>query len=73
MVFLLNSMLIISSVLSYDVDSVLDCCPVYCILMFMSVGQEASPSKCVLLSTSKAARRRMIAWCNKKEGCFWGC
>ena len=35
-----------------------------------AVGQEASPSKCVLLSTSKAARRRMTA-CNMNEGCFW--
>ena len=35
------------------------------------VGQEASPSKCVLLSTSKAARRRMTAWRNENEGCFW--
>ena len=36
-----------------------------------AVGQEASPSKCVLLSTSKAARRRMSAWRNRNEGCFW--
>ena len=36
-----------------------------------AVGQEASPSKCVLLSTSKAARRRMTAWRNMNEGCFW--
>ena len=35
------------------------------------VGQEASPGKCVLLSTSKAARRRMLAWRNKNDGCFW--
>ena len=35
------------------------------------MGQEASPSKCVLLSTSKAARRRMTAWRNMNEGCFW--
>ena len=26
------------------------------------VGQEASPSKCVLLSTSKASRKRMKNW-----------
>ena len=26
---------------------------------------------CVLLSTSNAARRRMTAWRNKYEGCFW--
>ena len=36
-----------------------------------AVGQEASLSKCVLLSTSKAARRRMTAWRNRNEGCFW--
>ena len=26
---------------------------------------------CVLLSTSKAARRRVTAWRNMNEGCFW--
>ena len=36
-----------------------------------AVGQGASPSKCVLLSTSKAARKRMIAWRNGNAGCFW--
>ena len=35
------------------------------------LGQEASPSKCVLLSTSGAARRRMRAWRKENEGCFW--
>ena len=35
------------------------------------VGQEASPSKCVLLSTSRAARQRMTAWRGESEGCFW--
>ena len=35
-----------------------------------AVGQEASPGKCVLLSTSKAARRRMTAWRDVNEGCF---
>ena len=34
------------------------------------VGQEASPSKCVLLSTSKAARKRMTAWRNENAGSF---
>ena len=34
------------------------------------VGQEASPSKCVLLSTSRVARQRMTAWRNENEGCF---
>ena len=34
------------------------------------VGQEASPNKCVPLSTSGVARRRMAAWRNENEGCF---
>ena len=34
------------------------------------VGQEATPSKCVLLGTSKAARERMTAWRNESAGCF---
>ena len=34
------------------------------------VGQEASPGKCVLLSTSMVARQRMTAWRNENEGCF---
>ena len=29
---------------------------------FRAVGQEASPGKCVLLSTSKATRKRMKNW-----------
>ena len=43
----------------------------YTVSFVRAVGQEASPSKCVLLSTSKAARRRMTAWRNRNEGCFW--
>ena len=35
------------------------------------MGQEASLSKCVLLGTSKAARRCMTAWRNVNIGCFW--
>ena len=35
------------------------------------VGQDSSPSKCVLLSTSETSRRRMTAWRNENEGCFW--
>ena len=35
------------------------------------VGQEATPSKCVLLCTSRAARRRTTAWRNENECCFW--
>ena len=55
---------------SYDVDSVLTAAQ-YTVSYVRAVGQEASPSKCVLLSTSKAARRRMSAWRNSNEGCFW--
>ena len=55
---------------SCSVDSVLAAAQ-YTVSHVRAVGQEASPSKCVLLSTSKAARRRMTAWRNKNEGCFW--
>ena len=55
---------------SYNVDSVLAAAQ-YTVSYVRAVGQEASPSKCVLLSTSKAARRRMTAWRNRNEGCFW--
>ena len=55
---------------SYDVDSVLTAAQ-YTVSYVRAVGQEASPSKCVLLSTSKAARRRMSAWRKSNEGCFW--
>ena len=48
---------------SYDVDSVLAAAQ-KTVSYVRAVGQEASPSKCVLLSTSKAARRRMTAWRN---------
>ena len=55
---------------SYNVDSVLAAAQ-YTVSYVRAVGQEASPSKCVLLGTSKAARRRMTAWRNRNEGCFW--
>ena len=55
---------------SYNVDSVLAAAQ-YTVSYVRAVGQEASPSKCVLLRTSKAARRRMTAWRNRNEGCFW--
>ena len=55
---------------SYDVDAVLQAAQ-YTVSYVRAVGQEASPSKCVLLSTSKAARRRMTVWRNRNEGCFW--
>ena len=55
---------------SYSVDAVLTAAQ-YTVSYVRAVGQEASPSKCVLLSTSKAARRRMTAWRNEHEGCFW--
>ena len=34
-----------------------------------AVGQEASPSGCVLLRTSKTARKRMTAWRNESHDC----
>ena len=55
---------------SFDVDSVLAAAQ-FTVPYVHAVGQEASPGKCVLLSTSKAARRRMTAWRNMNEGCFW--
>ena len=55
---------------SKSVDSLLDAAQ-YTVSYVRVVGQEASPSKCVLLSTSKAARRRMAAWRNKHGGSFW--
>ena len=55
---------------SYNVDSVLAAAQ-NTVSFVHAVGQEASPSKCVLLSTSKAARRRMTAWRDMNEGCFW--
>ena len=54
----------------YSVDSVLAAAQ-YTVSHVHAVGQEASPSKCVLLRTSKAARRRTTAWRNMNEGCFW--
>ena len=55
---------------SYSVDSVWTAAQ-YTVSYVHAVSQEASPSKCVLLSTSKAARRRMTVWRSKNEGCFW--
>ena len=55
---------------SYDVDSVLAAAQ-FSVSYVRAVGQEASPGKCVLLSTSKAARRRMTAWRKENIGCFW--
>ena len=36
-----------------------------------SVGQDVSPGKCVLLSTSKAVRRAMKLWDLSGDGGFW--
>ena len=55
-----NSKLIISNAPQKSVDSLLDAAQ-YTVSYVRVVGQKASPSKCVLLSTSKAARRRMVA------------
>ena len=46
---------------SYDVDSVFAAAQYTVSSYVHAVGQEASPSKCELLSTSLAARRRMTA------------
>ena len=37
-----------------------------------AVGQEASPGKCVLLSTSKATRKRMKDWVISAGNKSWG-
>ena len=55
---------------SYNVDSLLVAAQ-YTVSYVRVVGQKVSPCKCVFLSTSKAARRRMLAWRNKNGGCFW--
>ena len=55
---------------SYSVDAVLQAAQ-YTVSYVRAVGQEASPSKCVLLSTSRAARRRMTSWRNRNVGCSW--
>ena len=49
---------------SYSLESLLDAAQ-YTVSYVRAVGQEASPSKCVLLST------RMTAWRNRNEFCFW--
>ena len=36
-----------------------------------SVGQDVSPGKCVLLSTSRAVRRAMKLWDTSGDGGFW--
>ena len=36
-----------------------------------SVGQDVSPGKCVLLSTSKSDRRAMKMWDISGDGGFW--
>ena len=55
---------------SYRVDTLLALAR-YTVSYVKVVGQDASPSKCVVLSTSGAARRRMTAWRNENEECFW--
>ena len=55
---------------SYDVDTLIAAAR-YTVSYVKVVGQEASPSKCVFRSPSGAARRRMTAWRNENEGCFW--
>ena len=37
----------------------------------VSVGQDVSPGKCVLLSTSKSVRKNMKLWDISGDGGFW--
>ena len=39
--------------------------------MFVRVGQDVSPGKCVLLSTSKSVRKAMKLWDISGGGTFW--
>ena len=36
-----------------------------------SVGQDVSPGKCVLLSTSKSVRKALKLWDVSENGSFW--
>ena len=55
---------------SYDADNFLEAAQytVYCV---QAAGQEASPSTCVLLSTSKSFRKRVKARRDSNVGCSW--
>ena len=53
---------------SYDVDTLLAAAQ-YTVSHVKVVGQEASPSKCVLLCTYKTARKGMTPWRNENAGC----
>ena len=55
---------------SYDVETLLASAQ-YTVSYVKVVGQQASPSKRVLLGTSKSALERMTAWRNENAGCFW--
>ena len=55
---------------SYDSDAML-ASPQYNVAYVKAVEQEASPTKCVLLSTSKSARKRTTEWRNANAGCSW--
>ena len=41
------------------------------LLSVRSVGQDVSPGKCVLLSTSKTVRKAMKLWDNSGDGGCW--
>ena len=40
-------------------------------VLVTSVGQDVSPGKCVLLSTSKSVRKAMNLWDISGSGSFW--
>ena len=55
---------------SHNVETLLAAAQ-YTVSYVKAVEQEASPSKCVLLSTSKSAIKRMTVLRNENAGCFW--
>ena len=66
----LNSMLIILNVVAARPRALFE--SAYFTARYVRlVGQDVSPGKCVLLSTSKAVRRAMKLWDISGEGGFW--
>ena len=55
---------------SYDVDTLLAAAQ-YTVSLVKSRWTRGVSSKCILLSTSKDARKRMTAWRDENAGCFW--
>ena len=67
---LLKSMFLLFKCSSYNSDLLLASAQ-YTVAYVKAVGQEASPSKCMFLSMSKATRKRMTAWRHEDAGCLW--